>query len=390
MPAKTQLTGGSFQDAEGNLLVNGYLTMKLNQDENISGVGNVCAGIEITIQLDSVGNVASSSSTPVAPDQYVWANDVMSPVNSFYRVTGYTAKGQTAFGPNNQQVTSGGTGGGTFDTGTWVPNQVYVWTPPPQPLLLQTDETNNGSQSLLDLHAGTNVALVDNGSGRVTISATFTPAPSGLPQPDISKWVLWSATAGGGGGSFDWYVYGSDATNFGGSSTVNAPTSTEGTAVVVENSTSWNGAFWIWPTRKIIFKSTCNVAFAGSSATRYWGISSIATGTGPTDPTTGDAICAGFLETGGGFGNWLLVTAIGGVATVVDSGVPVVAGTRYVIEIDVSGGTATLKINGTAIATQSSLPTANPLGLMYWQRRTGGLVDFFTDIEYNYAENAVP
>lgn len=167
---KTQLTGGAFQDTEGNLLVNGYLTMKLSQDENISGVGNVCAGVEVRIQLDSDGNVASSSSTPPVSDQYVWANDVMLPVNSFYKVTGYTVQGQPAWGPNNQQVTSGGTGGGTFDTGTWIPNSVFSWTPPLQPLLLQTNEVINGSQGLLDLHAGLNISLTDNGVGMVTIS----------------------------------------------------------------------------------------------------------------------------------------------------------------------------------------------------------------------------
>src|SRR5271166_602074 len=108
MPAtKTQLIGGSFEDAAGNLLANGYLKMRLNQDGNVASVGNVCAGIEITIQLDSAGNVASSSSTPTAPDQFVWANDVILPVNSFYKVTGYAANGQPAFGPNNQQVVSG-------------------------------------------------------------------------------------------------------------------------------------------------------------------------------------------------------------------------------------------------------------------------------------------
>jgi hypothetical protein len=121
---KTQLIGGQFQDSQGNLLALGYLTMRLSSDENVSGVGQVAAGIVATVNLGATGAVSTS------PAQSVWANDVMTPVNSFYVVTGYTAQGQLAWGPNNQQVTSGGVGGGTFDTGTWVPNTVVSWSYP--------------------------------------------------------------------------------------------------------------------------------------------------------------------------------------------------------------------------------------------------------------------
>lgn len=171
--AKVQLINGAFQDSEGNVLAGGYLKMKLNQDGVVNS-SQICAGIEVTITLDSAGNVASSSSTPVAANQYVWGNDQLSPANSFYEVTGYKANGQPAWGPNNQQVTGNG---GTFDVSTWVPNQVISWTPPLQPLVLQTNETPNGNQLLLDLHAGSNVTLTDNGLGRVTVAST-TPAIS--------------------------------------------------------------------------------------------------------------------------------------------------------------------------------------------------------------------
>ena len=165
---KTQLSGGSFQDSEGNLLSGGYLTMRLNQD-GVVNTSQVCAGIKITITLDGYGSVIAG--------QYVWANDVLLPTNSYYVVTAYTANGQIAWGNNNQQISSGGVGGGTFDVGTWTPNNVISWTPPLQPLALQTNETPNGLQTLLDLHAGSNITLTDNGSGRVTLAATV---PGGL------------------------------------------------------------------------------------------------------------------------------------------------------------------------------------------------------------------
>ena len=51
------------------------------------------------------------------------------------------------------------------------------------PLLLQVNETNNGSQAVLDLHAGTNITLTDNGVGRVTIAASG-GGGGGNPQLD--------------------------------------------------------------------------------------------------------------------------------------------------------------------------------------------------------------
>ena len=160
--SKVQLVGGNFQDAEGNVLALGYLKMRLNQDSVVNS-SQICSGVEITINLDNSGGVN------VSPVQAVWGNDQLSPANSFYRVTGYKSNGQPAFGPNNQQVIGSG---GTFDVGTWVPNLVVSWTPPLQPLILQTNEVANGDQLILDLHAGTGISLADNGLGRVTITST--------------------------------------------------------------------------------------------------------------------------------------------------------------------------------------------------------------------------
>ncbi len=123
MPSKVQLIGGQFQDNEGNLLVLGYLRLRLSSDENVVGVGQIAAGIVTQINLNSSGSVDTS-----AP-QLVWGNDQMTPLNSFYVVTGYTAAGQLAWGPNNEQVTGSG---GTFDVGTWIPNTVISWTYPAQ------------------------------------------------------------------------------------------------------------------------------------------------------------------------------------------------------------------------------------------------------------------
>jgi hypothetical protein len=160
MPAsKLQLINGQFQDVQGNPLANGYLTMKLSADEEVND-SLICSGVEIYIQLDANGNCVAG--------QYVWGNDVMSPVNSFYKVTGYTVQGQIAFGPNNQQVIGSG---GTFDVGSWVPNHVISWVPSVQSLSVEIAGTALGSQSILNFVNTGNVTFVDNGNGQISASA---------------------------------------------------------------------------------------------------------------------------------------------------------------------------------------------------------------------------
>ena len=173
----TQLTGGSFQDANGNVLAFGYLTLKLSQDGNVSGVGNICSGVAITIQLDANGNVGSSTSpTPVA-NQYVWANSNIAPINTYYKVTGFTQQGERAFGLNNQQVAAGA----TFNVGTWVPNSVISWFPEVSQnsdITLEVNGVPNSSQTLLNLEAGTNITITDEGNGNIQVAAS---GSSGFP-----------------------------------------------------------------------------------------------------------------------------------------------------------------------------------------------------------------
>lgn len=178
-PTKVQLTGGHFQDSSGNPLALGYLVMELVQDEQLSSLaGQVVAGIKIKITLESGGSVATTS-----PVQAVWSPENMVPAGASYTVWGYTAQGQLAWGPNyGLDVPIGA----TFDVDNWVPNTTGGGSGSTGGLTLQTNEANNGSQQLLDLHAGTNITLVDNGSGQVTIAASGS-APGG-PRPSIASW----------------------------------------------------------------------------------------------------------------------------------------------------------------------------------------------------------
>ncbi len=169
MASQVQLLNGHFQDSEGNLLSGGYLTLVLNNDESVDD-SQICAGREITIALDAFGDAVAS------PGQFIWGNDVMSPVNSYYRVTGYTANGQIAWGPNNQQVV----GTGTFDLGSWIPNQVISWFPSPQPVTLEVNGLPASSQYTQNLVNGNGVTVVDAGSGEIELGlAPLSPNPAG-------------------------------------------------------------------------------------------------------------------------------------------------------------------------------------------------------------------
>jgi hypothetical protein len=165
MASKVQLIGGNFQDLQGNVLNLGYLTMKLSSDEEVND-SLICSGIEIKINLDSSGNCVAG--------QYVWGNDVLLPLNSYYKVTAYTAAGQIAWGPNNQQVM----GSSSFDVGTWIPNQVISWSPSVQSLLLEVNGTPNVSQTLLNFVNSGTVSFTNSG-GNVSATASGGLVPAG-------------------------------------------------------------------------------------------------------------------------------------------------------------------------------------------------------------------
>jgi hypothetical protein len=122
MPAsKVQLSGGAFQDALGNVVANGYIIMQLSQDAQVTGASpeiQITAGRTLKINLDSSGNINAS------PAQSVWPNDVLTPANTYYIVSVYTAAGQLVWGPNSQQVLSSPS---PYDVGAgWSPARVNI------------------------------------------------------------------------------------------------------------------------------------------------------------------------------------------------------------------------------------------------------------------------
>jgi hypothetical protein len=86
----------------------------------------------------------------------------MTPQNNYYRVTGYTAQGQIAFGGNNQQVGSGA----TFNLDNWTPNTVLSWFPPLQNLKVEVAGSPFSSATLLNFESSdSSVMITDEGNG---------------------------------------------------------------------------------------------------------------------------------------------------------------------------------------------------------------------------------
>lgn len=115
MSSVVQLSGGNFQDSEGNVLNEGYLLFELSQDAQANSTDQICAGRVIKILLDNSGNVQSS------PAQSIWPNDALTPAGTFYIVRGYTAQGELVWGPNAQQVFSTPS---PYNLNSWVPNYI--------------------------------------------------------------------------------------------------------------------------------------------------------------------------------------------------------------------------------------------------------------------------
>lgn len=177
--AKRQVISCPWQDEQGNVLAGGTIVFEASGDALVSGTGELCSGIKGNLTLDINGTVAAS------PAQYMWPTDQMVPGNITYTVRVYNANGQIAWGPNYGLTVP--SGAGSFNLCTWVPNQIGASSGASAgSLTLQTNGVNNGSQQLLDLQEGSNITIVDNGAGQITISG------SGSNGPRTRGWHGWS------------------------------------------------------------------------------------------------------------------------------------------------------------------------------------------------------
>ena len=364
---KTELTGGNFQDSEGNPLDGGYLTLRLSQDCTVPGVGNVCSGIEILITLDSNGNAVAG--------QYVWSNLVMSPQNNYYRVTGYTAEGQKAWGPNNQQVASGA----TFNLDAWIPNSVISWFPDIQvPTIIEVNGVPLSSPSPVNFESSDSSVTITNPSAGI-IDLQASGGGGGVLGKWPGNWLGWNAAAVLGSniqtssiGTLFNFISGSAS-----GTPLVPPTSTEPKSVNFNaQSSGATDSYGLSDTNLdlttgILEDWFVKVALLGNTDSRYWiGLADTATAN-VTVTFNSNTPVANFVGFRYSSGTDTTIKAIcqtsSSSQTIVDTGVvPTFSTTPQVFEIVPTelGSVITFYINGSLVATVSTnVPTnSTPLG----------------------------
>lgn len=166
-----QVIGGNFQDPQGTVVANGYLTLELCSDsQSTSPLAQIVGGLVTKIPLDNNGNIAGTA--------MVFPNDTLNPANSCYLVEVFKQDGTRAWkSPQYQQILSSPN---PFDVTVWVPGSDAGCGCGsgqggglcPSGILLQTNGINNVDQCQLSLEAGSDITLTDNGNGIVTIAST--------------------------------------------------------------------------------------------------------------------------------------------------------------------------------------------------------------------------
>lgn len=103
--ASVQISGGGFQDSEGNALVDGVVFFRLSADSTDieTGTQQICAGQTVSYTLDTSGNVPSGST--------LWPNDLLisnvtGNTDTFYFMSAEDENGQVVYGPNAFQILS--------------------------------------------------------------------------------------------------------------------------------------------------------------------------------------------------------------------------------------------------------------------------------------------
>lgn len=108
------ILNGHFQDCEGNPVAGGVLTLELNTvaTDAATGTYQICPGEVVSYSLDATGSILGT--------QYVWANNLLSPSGTLYKMVVYSSKGQLSWGPNYLSLNGGVSG--VIDLDNIVPN----------------------------------------------------------------------------------------------------------------------------------------------------------------------------------------------------------------------------------------------------------------------------
>lgn len=377
------LENGGFSDIEGQPLANGYLTWELSHDEAaLASSLQVVGGLSRTVQLDNNGNVAGSPQFQ--------NNDTLTPAGSFYIVNAYRSDGTKAWrAPQYIQVLSTSS---PFNLSNVVP-----YNPPvnglssgSSSLIVQTNSTNNASQTLLNFVNSASVTFSNPSGGEVTATAssgtnTFANrisfSAAGVPYN--------SATTGDGANS-------GMACAFVNSTLANYPNGYSASATqpayvrVSSSSITTSGGFTDQSynlSTGVLQDWLTKIQIVGTTDARYWfGISDQLQSSIESvfDTNTPAANFVGFRWASATDTNFQAVCQTSSSnQTVVNTGVAPSGSAPQTLEFSISGGTVTFLINGVSVGTISTHVPSTSTGLTTTQC-VDGYGNSSTNMNWNF------
>ena len=153
--AKINISGGNFQDAEGNALAGGLLVLTLDSAAVVIGTGQVVNNLPLFITLDGTGN---------APSTPIWFNDQLSPTGTAYSVTLFSASGKPAWTAAQLWQFLGGA---AINLDTMVPTSIGVSYPSALIINSPTLQTVTGPVTFTDIITA-DIATADIATANIT------------------------------------------------------------------------------------------------------------------------------------------------------------------------------------------------------------------------------
>lgn len=153
------LTGGKIQGPGGVIVQNGYISFGLQVDSTVIATpAIVVSTIPVEFRFDGSGNLLGSCK--------IYSNIELTP-QSGYTVNLYDAN-HSLVNADPMTWVFGQVSGSTVDIGTMISTGPAGPSYAANPITLQTNTVNNGSQTKLNLKNGGGIVQTDDGSGGVT------------------------------------------------------------------------------------------------------------------------------------------------------------------------------------------------------------------------------
>ena len=252
-------------------------------------------------------------------------------------------------------------------------------------LLLSTNGTPNFNQFVQNLQQGPNIILVTDNLGNTTISGAANPSQL-QPTPDVSQWRMWEAENNGS----IWDAYGETIAviDGGAANAYVAPTAIAGASqlftVTANQFRYYIGNLFAYPSgRTLTFSAIVTPGYSNIGA---GGVIRL----GFSDATSNEVSFYAAKTAGGPWSNWQIMTLVGGVNTLTDTGVAATS-SRVRLSYSISAaGEISFNIGGSTGTASPTLPTT-PLGIVVFVESTlSNPYNLTAAVEYIYGTNATP